>query len=85
MRRGSVSSIGYYVKKPTAMAMPLGGNDQKVIDEFMELAKENAAKFHRKKFHSKAFQISWFTLLILIIYFGLIGRPLWNGAIYSIW
>lgn len=85
IRRGSVTSLGYYVRKHEASAMPIGSTDQKLISTFMDLAKERADEFKRPPYMAEVFRWGWLLFCLAFVYFVFVGMPLWKGAIYSSW
>jgi hypothetical protein len=46
---------------------------------------ERGVKLQRHRTVQVAFEYGIYAILVLIIYFVLIGVPLWNGAIYWLW
>lgn len=52
------------------------------MNDVYEKAKLRGAALQRKRWVRLSFEISAYTLLILIIYFGLIGMPLWKGGVW---
>jgi len=53
--------------------------------ELYEKAKLKGQTFQRKPWVQKVFEYSIYTILILFVYFVLVGRPLWNGAVWWLW
>jgi hypothetical protein len=53
--------------------------------QLYEQAKARSVKFQRHRTVQVAFEYGIYAILILIIYFVLIGVPLWNGAVYWLW
>lgn len=47
-----------------------------------ETAKKRSVELQRKKWVQVVFEYSIYLLLLCFIYFVLIGRPLWNGAVW---
>lgn len=87
MRRGSVTSLGYMVRNQKAdpVLMPIGSKDQKLIDAFMELAKARTAEFTRPPAFSVMWRYGWYLFLLCVIYFLLVGYPLWDGLVMVLW
>jgi hypothetical protein len=50
-----------------------------------EKAKARGVQLQRNKITQTAFEYGLYALLILIVYFVLIGVPLWKGAVYWLW
>jgi hypothetical protein len=50
-----------------------------------EKAKERGVQLQRNKITQTAFEYGIYIVLILIVYFVLIGVPLWKGAVYWLW
>jgi hypothetical protein len=55
------------------------------IWQLYEQAKERGVKLQRQRGVQLAFEYGIYAILMLIIYFVLIGLPLWNGAVYWLW
>ncbi|KAK3044503.1 hypothetical protein LTS18_001126, partial [Coniosporium uncinatum] len=53
--------------------------------ELYEKAKVKGQNFQRKPWVQKVFEYGIYTILILFVYFVLVGRPLWNGAVWWLW
>ncbi|KAK3044429.1 hypothetical protein LTS18_001308, partial [Coniosporium uncinatum] len=53
--------------------------------ELYEKAKVKGQTFQRKPWVQKVFEYGIYTILILFVYFVLVGRPLWNGAVWWLW
>ncbi|KAF1829941.1 hypothetical protein BDW02DRAFT_125460 [Decorospora gaudefroyi] len=47
-----------------------------------EKAKEKGAELQRKKWVQVTFEYTFYLILLLFVYFVLIGIPLWNGAVW---
>jgi hypothetical protein len=50
-----------------------------------EKAKERGVQLQRNRFAQTAFEYGIYAVLILLIYFVLIGVPLWKGSVYWLW
>jgi hypothetical protein len=50
-----------------------------------EKAKERGVQLQRNKITQTAFEFGIYVILILVVYFVLIGVPLWKGAVYWLW
>jgi hypothetical protein len=55
------------------------------IWQLYEQAKERGVSLQRHRTVQVAFEYGIYAILVLIIYFILIGVPLWNGAVYWLW
>lgn len=85
IRRGSVTSLGYYVRKHESAAMPIGSTDQKLINTFMDLAKERAEQFKRPPYMAQVWRYGWWMLMLAFLYLVFVGMPLWKGAVWASW
>jgi hypothetical protein len=50
-----------------------------------EKAKERSVQLQRNRYIQVAFEYSIYVILILFVYFVLVGVPLWKGAVYWLW
>lgn len=50
-----------------------------------EKAKERGKVLQRNKYLQWAFEYAIYALLVLFVYFVLVGVPLWNGAVWWLW
>jgi hypothetical protein len=50
-----------------------------------EKAKERGVQLQRNKWVQIAFEYAIYAILILFVYFVLIGVPLWKGTVYWLW
>jgi hypothetical protein len=50
-----------------------------------EKAKERSVQLQRNRYIQLAFEYSIYLILVLFVYFVLIGVPLWKGAVYWLW
>jgi len=50
-----------------------------------EKAKERSKELQRNKYVQFSFEYIIYAVLILFVYFVLIGVPLWNGAVWWLW
>jgi hypothetical protein len=72
-------------KVPMNDVVSLGANaDPALVKEFLDIAEERANAFKANVHRSRAFQVFWHLLISCMIYFGLVGYPLWDGIAYSI-
>lgn len=55
------------------------------IHGIWEKAKKKQAKLERSKWAMIAFEYGVYTLLLLFIYFVLVGVPLWKGLTWYMW
>ncbi|KAJ6155655.1 hypothetical protein N7470_006221, partial [Penicillium chermesinum] len=67
---------------PVPLSSPTLNETQHAMHDVYEKAKLRGAALQRKKWVRVSFEISAYTLLILIIYFVLVGIPLWKGAVW---
>jgi len=67
-----VNAVANAVRRPT------------LVDAF-ERAKVRTIQMQRKPWVEKLFEYSVYLLLVCFVYFVLIGRPLWNGAVWWLW
>lgn len=57
-------------------------NPHHAMHDVYEKAKTRGAALQRKRWVRIVFEVSAYTLLLLVIYFGLIGMPLWKGGVW---
>lgn len=50
-----------------------------------EKAKERSAQLQRKIWAQVLFEYAIYALILIFIYFVLVGMPFWNGAVYWLW
>jgi hypothetical protein len=55
-----------------------------LVDAY-ERAKIRTVQLQRKPWVMKLFEYSIYLLLVCFVYFVLVGRPLWNGAVWWLW
>lgn len=55
------------------------------IHGIWEKAKKKQVKLERSKWAMLAFEYGVYVLLLLFIYFVLVGRPLWKGLTWYLW
>jgi hypothetical protein len=55
------------------------------IWQVYEKAKQRSVQLQRSKIAQITFEYSIYAVLILLVYFVLIGVPLWRGAVYWLW
>ena len=67
-----VNAVANAVRRPT------------LVDAF-EKAKVRTIQMQRKPWVEKLFEYSVYLLLVCFVYFVLIGRPVWNGAVWWLW
>jgi hypothetical protein len=53
--------------------------------QLYESAKERGVSLQRNRAAQVAFEYGIYSVIILVIYFVLIGVPIWNGAVYWLW
>lgn len=76
---------------PAAVQTETGGipNDDVLrrssIYGIWEKAKKKQVKLERSKWAMLGFEYGVYMLLVLFIYFVLVGRPLWNGLTWYMW
>lgn len=52
------------------------------MQDVYEKAKARGVAIQRKYWVRLLFEVTVYVLLVLLIYFVLVGRPLWNGAVW---
>ncbi|KAL2068232.1 hypothetical protein VTL71DRAFT_16330 [Oculimacula yallundae] len=55
------------------------------VQRYMGLVKEREKGMKRNAFSQSTFRGFWFALLACILYFVMIGFPLWDGVVYKFW
>ena len=86
-RSRSSSSILYYVRRPKHETLPFLDPDTnpELVQQFMDMAREDADRNQRTKFGTYSFMIYVYIGLVSFLYLALIGWPLWHGIVWHLW
>ena len=86
-RSRSSSSILYYVRRPKDETLPFldPESNPELVRQFMDMTREDAGRNQRSKLETYSFIAVVYCGLLCVLYFGLIGWPLWHGIIWHLW
>lgn len=90
LRSISASSLKHYFREPINLRIPLAEEQisdaaQQSAERFMRHAEKQGLQRVRNKPVKVLFRISFNIALAVIVYFLLVGYPLWDGLVLAVW
>lgn len=89
-RRGTIASVidhvatSTLVRRLTNVTLP-GLQRRGTVWSLYNKAKERGVEIQRKRWAQVLFELSVYGILLCFIYFVLVGRPLWKGAVWWVY